>query len=253
MQHTLKNLISVFLILFVALGISCTQKAQNTEKNTKNTIKNPSSTSSTNTHKSEGEWIVKINGKNYSKNDLDDEYYFFWENLGIDKNLLKKIKEQPENINRLNPPEVRPFVFESRYLDKFIQNQLVYQKAKSSGFLDNPKIKKKLEIAMRFLVTEMYLKEILKDKIHISDDEVISFIEEQQKKNPKFGEGLSPEELKKRTKLLLMRIKLQQEGEAFVKKLVEEAKIERNEKLLQKLEDMEMKALEKQKPKSKHK
>ena len=185
-----------------------------------------------------GEWIAKINNDVITENMLNSFYYAQQKQIYNGTNEdIDKLAADPESVAK------NPTLNKAEFLENFIRQRLVYNKAVKDGMLDDNEVKAHIEMAKEAVVVAQYVKTKFKDDIAVSEEE----IGEMYSKNRERFKGAPIEQAEQYIQQQLYQQKLQMKLRELVENLKEQSIIEKNTALLQKKEDKKDEKMEEDK------
>ncbi len=173
---------------------------------------------------SSGEWIAKINKDVITVDMLDAFYYAQQKSIyNESKEEIDKLATDPESVAK------NPTLNKVEFLENFIRQRLVYNKAVDDGIMDNEEVKAHIEMAKEAVVVAQYVKSKFKDEIAVTDED----IEQMYSRNRGKFQGVPIEQAEQYISQQLFQQKLQMKLRDLVESLKEQSIIEKNTALLQ--------------------
>lgn len=171
----------------------------------------------------EGPWVAKINKDVITINMLNAFYYAQQKQIYNQSNEeIDKLAADPESVQK------NPTLNKTEFLENFIRQRLVYNKAKEEGMLNDPEVIAHIEMAKEAVVVAQYVKTKFKGDTEPTDEE----IEEMYKKNRARFKGVPIEQAEQYIQQQLFQQKLQLKLRELVDSLKEASIIEKNVALL---------------------
>lgn len=165
-----------------------------------------------------GEWAAKIDGKVISIEEFNKYYYT--------QNKMMANVTSKEEVDQLAADPAyanHPFLNKSNFLDHFIAQKLIYNKAMSDKSIDKNEMNTILEITKIQTASQYYLGQKLKDRIAVTDEEVSEFYN----KNKRQFAGRTANEATEYIKQQIMSYKSRQEANQYVMELVAESEVKK--------------------------
>lgn len=171
-----------------------------------------------------GEWVAKINNDVITIDMLNAFYYAQQKQIyNATKAEIDKLALDPDSVDK------NPTLNKAEFLENFIRQRLVYNKAVKEGMLEDPEVKAHIEMAKEAVVVAQYVKTKFKEDIEITEDEIA----EAYSKNRARFKGVPIEQAEEYIRQNLFQQKLQMKLRELVENLKEQSIIEKNLPLVQ--------------------
>ncbi|MCU0821221.1 MAG: SurA N-terminal domain-containing protein, partial [Spirochaetes bacterium] len=106
-----------------------------------------------------GDWVAKINDDEITINMLNAYYYAQQKQIyNISNEEIDKLVNDPNAINE------NPTLDKEEFLENYIRQRLVYNKAIKEGMLNDPEVKAHIEMAKEAVVVAQYVKNKFKQE-----------------------------------------------------------------------------------------
>ena len=173
-------------------------------------------------------WVAKVNGEKITLTQFNNQYYAL---------NRRNFDMTNEDINKLsndsNEVAQNPSLNKSDFLNQMVDQLVVYQVAKDAGYTKKPELLILDDYQLQTLVSKYYIISALKDKIRATDQEVADAY---AKNKAQFG-GAPLQMVEQRIRTYISDQKLQVEQNKKLQELRENAQIDRNEDIINKLMD----------------
>ncbi len=171
-----------------------------------------------------GEWVAKINNDVITINMMNAFYYAQQKQIYNQSNEeIDKMANDPDSVAK------NPTLNKTEFLENFIRQRLVYNKAVDDGILSDPEVKAHIEMAKEAVVVAQYVKTKFKGDTEPSEEEIA----EMYSKNRARFKGVPIEQAEQYIQQQLFQQKLQMKLRELVENLKEQSIIEKNLALLQ--------------------
>ena len=187
-----------------------------------------------------GDWVAKINDDEITINMLNAYYYAQQKQIyNVSNEEIDKLSKDPDAV------EKNPTLNKEEFLENYLRQRLVYNKAVKEGMLNDTEVQAHIEMAKEAVVVAQYVKTKFKSEINISQEEIA---EAYSKNNDKF-KGVPIEQAEQYIQQNLYQQRLQMKLRDLVDSLKEQSIISKNLAPLKasKYEDKDKKAEESKK------
>ena len=182
-----------------------------------------------------GDWVAKINDDEITINMLNAYYYAQQKQIyNMTNEEIDKLVNDPDAVDK------NPTLNKEEFLENYLRQRLVYNKAVKEGMLDDPEVQAHIEMAKEAVVVAQYVKTKFKSEIKISQEDIA---DSYSKNRDKF-KGVPIEQAEQYIQQNLYQQKLQMKLRDLVDSLKEQSIISKNLAPLKasKSEDKEKKA-----------
>jgi hypothetical protein len=134
-------------------------------------------------------WLWKVNDKEYTVDYFKKDYESFIElmawQMGVSKNVLKTYIGKGDLLDDAKARMLMEQLSPEKFAESFLIISLLSRNAKDTGYLDKPENKMKSEFVQQYIMSQMYLNEVIeKINIEIKDEDVEQAWVDERKKNP---------------------------------------------------------------------